>query len=167
MDSSIWTIPSLPTFSIALEINFPTVSSLLAEIVAICSSWSWEAISSEFLFKKSTIAMTPLSIPFVHNRQGLIRLVHVLAMCKVAATHFDVPCTYVNVKTWKQRVVGNGNATKKDIAYKAELIYGDRVSQFSQDALDALMVATYGFVLKSYKNKGINILQLKAYLKQK
>jgi len=122
----------------------------------------WDFVETK-LSKEDSIFIE--EIPFVHNRQGLIRLVHVLAMCKVAATHFNVPCTYVNVKTWKQRVVGNGNATKKDIADKAELIYGDRVSQFSQDALDALMVATYGFVLKSYKKWASKPNSLKEHYK--
>ena len=89
-------------------------------------------------------------IPFVQNRQGLIRLVHALAMCRVAANHFGVSCTYVNVKTWKQRVVGTGNASKKDIADKAIDLYGERINSLSQDCLDALLIATYGLVTKRY-----------------
>ena len=64
MLSSIWTTPSLPTLSIAVAINLPTSGSLLADIVAICSNWSSEVMSSDKPdWRDSTTDFTALSIP--------------------------------------------------------------------------------------------------------
>ena len=63
LDSSIWTTPSFPTFSIALEISLPTFGSLFAEIVAICSNWDSEEILSTLDLSSLKTSSTALSIP--------------------------------------------------------------------------------------------------------
>ena len=51
-------------------------------------------------------------IPLVQNRQSLIKLVHVLAMCRVVFMEHDMDVFTVNVKTWKKDVIGDGGADK-------------------------------------------------------
>ena len=62
-DSSTVITPSLPTFSIASEINLPTCS-LAAEIDATCSIASLEETSVEKFLISSTVFSTAFSIPF-------------------------------------------------------------------------------------------------------
>ena len=83
-------------------------------------------------------------IPMVQNRQGLIKLVHALAMCRVVFFHHDIDCFPVNVKTWKRSVLGDGNADKDKIRSMAKQIFGSRISKLSQDGVDALCVAKWG-----------------------
>jgi len=91
-------------------------------------------------------------IPYVQNAQALIRLVHVVAMCRTIATFFNCDFRYVNNLTWKQRVVGSGRASKQDIADKAQILYGEeRTKHLSQDSLDALLIATYGQITINYE----------------
>ncbi len=91
-------------------------------------------------------------IPYVQNAQALIRLVHIVAMCRTLATFFGRKYQYVNNLTWKQRVVGSGRASKDDIAAKARKLYGEEeTNHLSQDSLDALLIATYGQVVLKYR----------------
>ena len=83
-------------------------------------------------------------IPLVQNRQSLIKLVHVLAMCRVVFMHHDMEIFTVNVKTWKKDVVGDGGADKDKVKAMAIKILGQDVSKLSQDAIDALMIAKWG-----------------------
>jgi len=83
-------------------------------------------------------------IPMVQNRQGLIKLVHALAMCRVVFFHHDIDCFPVNVSTWKKDVVGDGRADKDKIKMMALQIFGKRVGKYSQDSIDALMIAKWG-----------------------
>ena len=83
-------------------------------------------------------------IPLVQNRQTLIKLVHVLAMCRVVFMEHDVEVFTVNVKTWKKDVIGDGGADKDKIRAMAIKILGKDISKLSQDAVDALMVAKWG-----------------------
>ena len=63
MDSSTCTTPSKPTFSIAWAINLPVSTSLLDEIVAICSNCPSDEISSDrFLVRFFITLLTVLSI---------------------------------------------------------------------------------------------------------
>ena len=83
-------------------------------------------------------------IPLVQNRQSLIKLVHVLAMCRVVFMEHDMDVFTVNVKTWKKDVIGHGGADKDKIRAMAIKILGQDVSKLSQDAIDALMIAKWG-----------------------
>ena len=83
-------------------------------------------------------------IPLVQNRQSLIKLVHVLAMCRVVFMHFDMEIFTVNVKTWKKDVIGDGGADKDKIKAMAIKILGQDVSKLSQVSIDALMIAKWG-----------------------
>ena len=83
-------------------------------------------------------------IPLVQNRQSLIKLVHVLAMCRVVFMHHDIEIFTVNVKTWKKDVVGDGGADKDKVKAMAIKILGQDVSKLSQDSIDALMIAKWG-----------------------
>jgi len=83
-------------------------------------------------------------IPLVQNRQSLIKLVHVLAMCRVVFMHHDMEIFTVNVKTWKKDVIGDGGADKDKIKAMAIKILGQNVSKLSQDSIDALMIAKWG-----------------------
>lgn len=83
-------------------------------------------------------------IPLVQNRQSLIKLVHVLAMCRVVFMHHDMEIFTVNVKTWKKDVIGDGGADKDKIKAMAIKILGQDVSKLSQDSIDALMIAKWG-----------------------
>ena len=83
-------------------------------------------------------------IPLVQNRQSLIKLVHVLAMCRVVFMHHDMEIFTVNVKTWKKDVVGDGGADKDKVKAMAINILGQDVSKLSQDSIDALMIAKWG-----------------------
>ena len=83
-------------------------------------------------------------IPLVQNRQSLIKLVHVLAMCRVVFMHHDIDVFTVNVKTWKKDVIGDGGADKDKVKAMAIKILGNDVSELSQDSIDALMIAKWG-----------------------
>ena len=83
-------------------------------------------------------------IPLVQNRQSLIKLVHVLAMCRVVFMEHDIDVFTVNVKTWKKDVIGDGGADKDKIKAMAIKILGKDISKLSQDAIDALMIAKWG-----------------------
>ena len=83
-------------------------------------------------------------IPLVQNRQSLIKLVHVLAMCRVVFMHYDMEIFTVNVKTWKKDVIGDGGADKDKVKAMAIKILGQDVSKLSQDSIDALMIAKWG-----------------------
>ena len=62
-------------------------------------------------------------IPMVQNRQGLIKLVHALALCRMVFFHHDIDCFPVNVSTWKKDVVGDGRADKDKIKMMALQIF--------------------------------------------
>jgi len=83
-------------------------------------------------------------IPLVQNRQSLIKLVHVLAMCRVVFMEHDMDVFTVNVKTWKKDVIGDGGADKDKVKAMAIKILGNDISKLSQDAIDALMIAKWG-----------------------
>jgi Holliday junction resolvasome RuvABC endonuclease subunit len=83
-------------------------------------------------------------IPMVQNRQSLIKLVHTLAMCRVVCFHHEIDCFPVNVSTWKKDVVGDGRADKDKIRMMALQIFGKGIEKFSQDSIDALMIAKWG-----------------------
>jgi Holliday junction resolvasome RuvABC endonuclease subunit len=65
-------------------------------------------------------------------------------MCRTVFTHYDIDVFTVNVMTWKKDVVGNGKADKDKVKVMAQKIYGESINQYSQDAIDALMVAKWG-----------------------
>ena len=125
------------------------------EVVELISkSRSWET-----RFKELYLQMVPWvaenvttddlvcieDIPLVQNRQSLIKLVHILAMCRTVFVHNDIDIFTVNVMTWKKDVVGNGKADKDKVTVMAKKIFGDEeISKLSQDATDALMVAKWG-----------------------
>ena len=109
----------------------------------------WEFVETEVDKERDFIFIE--EIPFVQNRQAVIRLVHVLAMCRTGAVRLGSSCTYVNVNVWMQRGVGKGNASKEDIANKAISLYGERVHSLNQDCWDALLIATYGLVSRLYE----------------
>ena len=46
-------------------------------------------------------------VPMVQNRAAVIRLTHVVAMCRVVCIHHGVDCFGVNVSTWKKDVIGD------------------------------------------------------------
>ena len=83
-------------------------------------------------------------IPLVQNRQSLIKLVNVLAMCRVVFMHHGIDIFTVNVKTWKKDVIGDGGADKDKIKAMASKILNSNIDKLSQDAVDALMIAKWG-----------------------
>ena len=83
-------------------------------------------------------------VPLVQNRQAMLKLVHVLAMCRVVFFHYEIDCFTVNVSTWKKVVVGDGKADKDKIRAMARQIFGTGVGRLSQDSVDALMIAKWG-----------------------
>ena len=83
-------------------------------------------------------------IPMFQNRQGLIKLVHALALCRMVFFHHDIDCFPVNVGTWKKDVVGDGRADKDKIKMMALQIFGKGVGRLSQDSIDALCIAKWG-----------------------
>ena len=83
-------------------------------------------------------------IPLVQNRQSLIKLVHVLAMWRTVCTEHGMDVFTVNVKTWKKDVVGDGSSDKDKVRAMAVKIFGESVKKFSQDSIDALMIAKWG-----------------------
>ena len=83
-------------------------------------------------------------IPMVQNRQGLIKLVHALALCRMVFFHHDIDCFPVNVSTWKKDVVGDGRADKDKKKMMALQIFGKGVGRLSQDSIDALCIAKWG-----------------------
>lgn len=116
-------------------------------------SRSWETRLKELYFQLFPYVQTNIvpddmvcieEIPLVQNRQSLIKLVHVLSMCRTIFMHFELDCFPVNVKTWKRVVVGDGNADKDKVTIMAKKIFGDRIKGLSQDSIDSLMVAKWG-----------------------
>tara|TARA_R100001039_G_C1806898_1_gene80914 strand:- start:298 stop:762 length:465 start_codon:yes stop_codon:yes gene_type:complete len=119
----------------------------------VSKSRSWETRLKELYLQflpwvQENVAQDDLvcieDIPLVQNRQSLIKLVHVLAMCRVVCMHHNLDIFTVNVKTWKKDVVGDGSADKDKIKAMAIKILGQDVSKVSQDGIDALMVAKWG-----------------------
>ena len=119
----------------------------------ISKSRSWETrlkeLYTQFLpWVQENVSQDDLvcieDIPLVQNRQSLIKLVHVLAMCRVVFMHHDMEIFTVNVKTWKKDVIGDGGADKDKIKAMAIKILGQDVSKLSQDSIDALMIAKWG-----------------------
>ena len=109
----------------------------LKELYAQFLPWVQENVSKDDL-------VCIEEIPLVQNRQSLIKLVHVLAMCRVVFMHCDMEIFTVNVKTWKKDVIGDGGADKDKIKAMAIKILGQDVSKLSQDSIDALMIAKWG-----------------------
>jgi len=83
-------------------------------------------------------------VPMVQNRASVIRLTHVVAMCRVVCIHHGIDCFGVNVSTWKKDVIGDGRADKEKIKLMATKIFGKKVSKLSQDSVDALCIAKWG-----------------------
>ena len=124
------------------------------EVVELISkSKSWETRFKELYWLLSPwirdfIAADDLvcieDIPLVQNRQTLIKLVNILAMCRTVCTEHGIDVFTVNVKTWKKDVVGDGSSDKDKVKAMAVKIFGDSVNKFSQDSVDALMIAKWG-----------------------
>lgn len=124
------------------------------EVVELTSkSRSWETRFKELYWLLSpwvrdNITIDDLicieDIPLVQNRQSLIKLVHVLAMCRTVCTEHGMDVFTVNVKTWKKDVVGDGSSDKDKVRAMAVKIFGESVKKFSQDSIDALMIAKWG-----------------------
>ena len=119
----------------------------------ISKSRSWETrlkeLYTQFLpWVQENVSQDDLvcieDIPLVQNRQSLIKLVHVLAMCRVVFMHHDMEIFTVNVNTWKKDVIGDGGADKDKVKAMAIKILGQDVSKLSQDSIDALMIAKWG-----------------------
>ena len=119
----------------------------------ISKSRSWETrlkeLYTQFLpWVQENVSQDDLvcieDIPLVQNRQSLIKLVHVLAMCRVVFMHHDMEIFTVNVKTWKKDVIGDGGADKDKVKAMAIKILGQDVSKLSQDSIAALMIAKWG-----------------------
>ena len=119
----------------------------------ISKSRSWETrlkeLYTQFLpWVQENVSQDDLvcieDIPLVQNRQSLIKLVHVLDMCRVVFMHHDMEIFTVNVKTWKKDVIGDGGADKDKVKAMAIKILGQDVSKLSQDSIDALMIAKWG-----------------------
>ena len=119
----------------------------------ISKSRSWETrlkeLYTQFLpWVQENVSQDDLvcieDIPLVQHRQSLIKLVHVLAMCRVVFMHHDMEIFTVNVKTWKKDVIGDGGADKDKVKAMAIKILGQDVSKLSQDSIDALMIAKWG-----------------------
>ena len=83
-------------------------------------------------------------VPMVQNRAAVIRLTHVVAMCRVVCIHHGVDCFGVNVSTWKKDVIGDGRADKDKIKLMASKIFDKKVLKLSQDSIDALCIAKWG-----------------------
>ena len=119
----------------------------------ISKSRSWETrlkeLYTQFLpWVQENVSQDDLvcieDIPLDQNRQSLIKLVHVLAMCRVVFMHHDMEIFTVNVKTWKKDVIGDGGADKDKVKAMAIKILGQDVSKLSQDSIAALMIAKWG-----------------------
>ena len=83
-------------------------------------------------------------VPMVQNRAAVIRLTHVVAMCRVVCIHHGVDCFGVNVSTWKKDVIGDGRADKDKIKLMESKIFDKKVLKLSQDSIDALCIAKWG-----------------------
>ena len=124
-----------------------------AVVELISKSRSWETRLKELYLQflpwvTSNVSPDDLvcieDIPLVQNRQSLIKLVHVLAMCRVVFMEHDMDVFTVNVKTWKKDVIGDGGADKDKVKAMAIKILGQDINKLSQDAIDALMIAKWG-----------------------
>jgi Holliday junction resolvasome RuvABC endonuclease subunit len=141
----------LSTSKIAIVKLLPNKGFEVVELISKSKSWETrfkELYRQMFPWVRDSITSDDLicieDIPLVQNRQSLIKLVHILAMCRTVFTHYDIDVFTVNVMTWKKDVVGNGKADKDKVKVMAQKIYGESINQYSQDAIDALMVAKWG-----------------------
>ena len=141
----------LSTSKIAIAKLLPNKGFEVVELISKSRSWEIrfkELYSQMFPWVRDSVTSDDLicieDIPLVQNRQSLIKLVHILAMCRTIFTHYDIDVFTVNVMTWKKDVVGHGKADKDKVKAMAQKIYGESVSTYSQDAIDALMVAKWG-----------------------
>ena len=102
------------------KIAIATLSLEGYDVVELISkSRSWETRLKELYVQflpwvASNVSQDDLvcieDIPLVQNRQSLIKLVHVLAMCRVVFMEHDMDVFTVNVKTWKKDVICDGGA---------------------------------------------------------
>ena len=141
----------LSTSKIAISKLLPNKGFEVVELISKSKSWETrfkELYKQMFSWVHDSVTSDDLicieDIPLVQNRQTLIKLVHVLAMCRTVFAHYDIDVFTVNVMTWKKDVVGNGKADKEKVMSMACKIYGEEVKKYSQDAVDALMVAKWG-----------------------
>ena len=141
----------LSTSKIAIAKLLPNEGFEVVELISKSRSWETrlKELYTQFLpWVHENVSKDDLvcieDIPLVQNRQSLIKLVHVLAMCRVVFMHYDMEIFTVNVKTWKKDVIGDGGADKDKIKAMAIKILGQDVSKLSQDSIDALMIAKWG-----------------------
>lgn len=89
--------------------------------------------------------------PFVQNRQSFSKLTKVACICELAFMSFHITYFSVNNKVWKKELIGKGSASKEMIKNFAEMIWGDKIKSLSQDAIDALCLACYGYIQLNYQ----------------
>ena len=99
----------LSTSKIAIAKLLPNEGFEVVELISKSKSWEIrfkELYSQMFPWVRDSIAPDDLvcieDIPLVQYRQSLIKLVHILAMCRTVFAHHDLDVFTVNVMTWKK-----------------------------------------------------------------
>lgn len=81
---------------------------------------------------------------YVQNQKVHMQLSCIYASVVLACIGFNLFPEGVHNKTWKKEVLGNGNASKDDIAARSLLMFNIE-GDCEQDIYDALCVAKYGW----------------------
>jgi crossover junction endodeoxyribonuclease RuvC len=83
-----------------------------------------------------------LEAPFYgKNVQSMLKLGRAQGVAMAAALSKEIPIVEYSPKSVKQSVTGNGNATKEQVAYMLEQLFGQKLPGEYLDATDALGVA--------------------------
>lgn len=112
-------------------------------------------------FCKSVVGGEPhyafVEEPFIHRRnaRGVLPLAYVNGAVRASLLSTESSVELVANKAWKKPIVGNGNATKDQIAQWLKLNYPEASSAFDgdQDLTDAACVLLFG--AKTLAEKGI------------
>lgn len=81
--------------------------------------------------------------PVIAMRHKSVRMVNqVSGMLLTLMMEYNITFGEVHNKTWKKVVVGNGNATKKEIMEYVQKTY--QLNKISQDVADAICILEYG-----------------------
>ena len=92
-------------------------------------------------------------VPYVINKQSYYKLTFVIAMCCSLLHMNHMEYKVIHTNTWKKiaeikTVKKNRKEVKLLITQKAEEIFGAKVLGYSQDAIDALLIAYAGRKLR-------------------
>lgn len=114
----------------------------------------WEFDSWEHIFRFSPpINWVYIERPVMgRNAKALLDQAQVVGVIRSALWEMEQPHSLIDNGTWKKGTIGNGRATKEEIAEYAQRIVG-LTGDWPQDVYDAACIAQYGWrVVEGIRN---------------